>query len=408
MRWDLVLERRSRNRLNPEITRKKLRKIAEAASRNRSLGFRGRVGKLSEPELIVDEESKDEVHRYLVRLRLEKAVVRNPEAAQKQFDHIMNVISRCAANEGWRVLNERVKAVEGESVSEQVNEPRPEFVVPRLTEEVLAVHFHGIYERDEQIRTIHDAVETMVETDGKVTNHQLLYGLWGSCKTVLMERFKAWYEADNQKVQRVAFVDGTTMSKAGLENWLLDLADADQLPDVLVVDELEKQATENLSVLNGIMGSGVLAKLNARISNRRRTVRIMVVGICNDLDQLKKNSLGNALLSRFGDPVYCPRPSRELALRILTDMVSAFPGGDPEWAVKAVEFGWDELGQRDIRKLKKHLSARHRLMDGSYQRDQIKMLTAQQREQAALLKEEKAKNMTWTQVQNELLASSIR
>jgi len=35
----------------------------------------------------------------------------------------------------------------------------------------------------------------MAQTNGKVTNHQLLLGLWGSCKTVLMERFKSWYEA---------------------------------------------------------------------------------------------------------------------------------------------------------------------------------------------------------------------
>src|SRR5262249_38299005 len=94
-----------------------------------------------------------------------------------------------------------------------------------------------------------------------------------------------------------------------------------------------------------------------------------------------------------GDPVYCTRPSRELCLRILTDMVGAFPNGNPEWAVKAVEFGWDELGQRDVRKLKKHLSARDRLLDGTYQWDQRKMLDGQRREEAALVKEEKSNGL---------------
>jgi hypothetical protein len=68
----MYLERRTRNKLNPDTTRKKLKHIAASAGRNKSLGFRGLPGKLHEPERVTDEGTREEVYRYLVRLRLEK------------------------------------------------------------------------------------------------------------------------------------------------------------------------------------------------------------------------------------------------------------------------------------------------------------------------------------------------
>src|SRR5215207_7305734 len=75
MHWNLVLERRTVNRLNVETTSKKLRRIASAAERNKGLGFVGRVGKVGDPVLMTDEETNEEVWRYQVRLRLEKTNV---------------------------------------------------------------------------------------------------------------------------------------------------------------------------------------------------------------------------------------------------------------------------------------------------------------------------------------------
>ena len=74
MRWDLTLERRTRNRLNPENARKKLKSIAAVAEQNKEMGFSGRVGKWHEPELVTDAESGTEVWLYRTRLRLEKLI----------------------------------------------------------------------------------------------------------------------------------------------------------------------------------------------------------------------------------------------------------------------------------------------------------------------------------------------
>ena len=39
----------------------------------------------------------------------------------------------------------------------------------------------------------------------------------------------------------------------------------------------------------------------------------------------------------------------------------------------ALTFGWDLLGQRDFRHIRGHLIGRNRLLDGSYQMDELEM-----------------------------------
>jgi hypothetical protein len=202
-----------------------------------------------------------------------------------------------------------------------------------------------------------------------------------------MERFKAWYEAGS-KVERVSFVDCTTMTKAGVERWILDMAETDTLPEVVVLDEIEKvEDKKNLLTLLSIMSGGVVARLNARIGNMRRSARFVVVGICNNENQIKDWNAG-ALWSRFGgNKLPCVRPSRELCLKILNEMVTKIPGGDLLWAGKALEFGWDELGQRDIREIKDHLCGMDRLLTDEWQNDRRKMLKAKANEERVIAQE---------------------
>jgi hypothetical protein len=224
-------------------------------------------------------------------------------------------------------------------------------------------------------------------TNGKILPHVLLYGLPGSCKTMLMERFKKWYEADS-KVERVSFVDCTTMTKAGVENWILDLVDSGLLPEVMVLDEIEKvEDKKSLLSLLSVMSSGVIARLNSRIGNRRRDARFVVVGICNNEKLIKEWNEG-ALWSRFGgNRLPCVRPSRDLCSKILREMVLEVPGGKPEWADASLLFGWDKLRQRDIREIKDHLCGMDRLLTGEWQHDHMKMLEAKEKENQQVLAE---------------------
>ncbi|MEW3709423.1 hypothetical protein QOZ51_30150, partial [Pseudomonas aeruginosa] len=85
----------------------------------------------------------------------------------------------------------------------------------------------------------------------------------------LFERFKNWFE-ESDGVERVKFLDATTMSKAGLENWLISAADDRMLPDILVLEEIEKKSPDNLLCLLSVMGSGYVAKHNARVQARKQ------------------------------------------------------------------------------------------------------------------------------------------
>src|SRR5262249_52342098 len=136
--------------------------------------------------------------------------------------------------------------------------PRPPWDPPELTEEVWKTHFADVYERDRQIRRIHQAVRTSVRNG--IPGHCILYSLPGAAKTILCKRFMVWYN-QGQPVMRAMFVDCTTMTKAGLERWLIDLADKKLLPEVLFMDELEKMELDNGLCLLGVMASGMLCRM---------------------------------------------------------------------------------------------------------------------------------------------------
>lgn len=392
MQLDLVLQRKTRNRLNEDTTKKKLKSIAGVAKQFPEHGFRAGVGRIVGPKTMEDG------HLYQVKLRIQKQGRVQPSVDQPRLEKILLEISKRATAESWQITEQLDSSVTNNSehsvLTQDIEDssetvlyrPKKKFVLPELTDDVYKHQFSGVYERDAHIRTVYSALKTCIESDGEILSHVLLHGMPGACKTKLMEKFKVWLEEDGEQ-DRVLFVDGTTMTKAGLENWLLELAEAKRLPEVLVVDELEKQPMDNLLCLNGVMGSGMLAKLNARRGNERWPAKFVVVGLCNDKEAIKQFRNG-AIWSRFTHKLHCVRPSRELCVRILKELTVKLPNGKPIWAEKAMEFGWDELNQRDIRQIKGHLDGRERLMNGSWQADQ-RMIMELGKQEEELVKQEK-------------------
>src|SRR3954452_1364475 len=282
MRWMLLLERKAENALNPDIARKNLKHIAAAAERNKSLGFRGRVGKVADPEIVL--EDGQERKRYLVRLRIEENKARSPEGAEERVAHGRSVIEKCAHSRGWGVISERDEQG-GESLAPVLAGPRPPFRPPELTPEVLASHFRDVYERDAQLRLINDAVQTHVLTGGDIRAHTILFGLPGGCKSTLLERLKPLYDDDHE---RMVFMDATSMTKAGLENWLLEQIEIKSLPEIMVFEEIEKvEIKDNLMCLGSVMASGYLMKTNARIGRIQVPCKFLVLATCNDEEGLK-------------------------------------------------------------------------------------------------------------------------
>ncbi len=405
MQKEILLTRKSKNKLNPAITKAKLEEIVAACERNSSLGLIGKLGKLTEPKIILDKDEQEcKVYSVKVLVSKRATVPAGREAvAEKHILMGIEAIKKAAIEEKWSVVDKEGNKEERKSVGNleydeeySKTEYAPEFVVPELTQEMYNKYFSGVYERDAHIRLIHSAAQSYIQSlagadESGVINrsHVLLKGKPAGCKTTLFERFKSFYDnegsPDGTAWERVAFVDGPTMTKAGLENWLISRAESQMLPKFLVIEEIEKQDLNNLLTLISVMGSGYLSKINARVQFKQET-NLVIWATCNDEETLKKFR-GGALWSRFSYVLHCVRPSRELMYRILLERI-AKTGGKDIWAEKAIEFAYEtaprELQETwdDPRKIIGLLDGKEKLEDYSWQRDILSIAKAEALERA--------------------------
>ncbi len=186
---------------------------------------------------------------------------------------------------------------------------------------------------------------------------------------------------------RVTFVDATTASKAGLENWLLSKAEDGELTEIIVLEEIEKQPLDNLLTLVSLMGSGYIAKLNARIGFRKELAQVLVWATCNQEEIIQKFRNG-VLWSRFANKLHCTRPSRERMHQILLDKIRQ-RGGNVRRADAAIEFAYEIIPEEfgnpmdDPRDVIALLAGRNRLLDRSYQEDRLIIMRAEAEEKIA-------------------------
>lgn len=391
MKIDFILERRSQNKLNPDITKRNLRNIVASIEANKSFLLRGRIAAhLPEPELFT-EDGKD-FYRYRVKFR----VVKQGKFTSEESDYARGVVRDEAMKLGWGVVGAsgEVEDQEEAEVSAE-RKPRPPFRVPTLDREAMTVICRGIYDREEHVRIIHDGVVDFFDTlERHAENprievsrpHVLLKGPPAGAKTALFERLKDFYD-DGADVERVTFVDTTTITKAGIENWILDKAEEGELTEILVLEEIEKQSPDNLLSLISLMASGHISKMNCRVGHRKEVAQNLIWATCNQEDVIRKFRCG-VLWSRFSNRLHCVRPDRERMTQILKDKVRQRKG-DSRWADAAIEFAYEtvfeEFGQPldDPREIIALLCGRGRLVDGSYQEDRLAIMRAELAEKEA-------------------------
>lgn len=363
MKIELVIERTSTNRLNSEKLADQVKTISIAANKRTSApGVEGTASKVQ-----IDEQEKK--YHYSFKVTLEKNNFRSENAAQKALEAAKKIIIKTAERFSWTVKGD---AQELETAEHAASYRQP-FKPGDLTEEVKEDFFAGIYERDAHIRLIHASTQTALDTDFEERNHTLLFGEPAAAKTTIFNRFKDWYECNSEGVERVAYIDVTTLSKAGLENWILERAKDQILPEILFFNELEKFNPDNLLCLLSIMdGCGVITKINAKIGRQSAKVRCLVWGTCNNAEKIK-NWEGGALWSRFAKALPCYRPSRELMVELLLRNIAQRRNkgrkADDRWAKVAVDYAFDTMGTNDPRAIVGLLDGGHKLLTGEYQRD---------------------------------------
>lgn len=224
-------------------------------------------------------------------------------------------------------------------------------------------HYNHLYGLDAQVRILLSAVQAAADSDMRNRFHTLLYGDPGTGKTdILLSTASLLGEMGISYLS----IDATSTTEAGMRKALLD--EDSILPEVVLVEEIEK-ARHSFHLLLGIMDDrGIVSQMNYRKTASRK-VPALVLASANDYDLLKKTDSG-ALLSRFSNEIYCPRPGREILEKILKREIEKVKGGDLAWIEPTLEFCFDERGISDPRMLKRVcLCGKERLVSGEYQKD---------------------------------------
>lgn len=365
MQRQYVLEKLSVNKLNPGKLKQQLRSISKEAEANTTLGITAKLKGKTKPA--VCSGGNDDVnanYRYTVTLVLTAA----GDRAEQALDLVEKTVRKTAELQKWRVVGEAAIVEHFHNN----NKERPTWVLPELTDKTLADNFGDIVDREAHIRTMHCSTCMFLRSNGLLRSHTILFGEPGSCKTSLILAMKDWYEKDSN-VERVHIVDATAITKAGITNYMLDQADAGTLAEVYVFEEVEKFELNVLLPLISVMdGRGVITKLNAR-TDRKVQAKILVWMTCNDEDFIKKWHRG-FLWSRCANKIPCVVPTRQQMEEIILPKKIQSINGDIRWAKLACDFAYDMLKTSDPREAITCLDGAERLVDGSYQKDRLKIL----------------------------------
>jgi hypothetical protein len=364
MHVDIQIERISSNKLNDDKLKQQVKEITSAADkRQQSNGVVGQHTK------VVGPEQRPDGYFYSFKVRLSKDNFRSEAAAQKCLENGKKFVIRAAEARQWKVLGDAADVAERKIIAEN----RGVFKVGELTDEVMKEYFGGIYERAPHIRMIHRGIQAAVNSNWEERNHTLLYGQPAAAKTILFKRFKTWYESSAVDVERVAMVNSTTISKAGLETWLLEKARDGLLPNIICFDEIEKFNMDNLSCLLAVMDDQAkIMRTNAKIGKQEAETPVVIWATCNDIEKLKAFN-NEALFSRFVKRYPCVRPSRQLMKEMIVDKINnrrkRGQKADIKWADAVINYAFDVAKNNDPRFISGLLDGEDDLLNGKYFED---------------------------------------
>jgi hypothetical protein len=371
---ELIVKRESTNRLNTQKVGEAMQKIVGTVKNRTSCpNIKASYTNVMGPKVLRTSEGEKYLYQFTVVLE-KLPPIRSENAAMKHLENARKYVTRTASNCRWIVEGDTQEVADKESAQDE----REPFEVERYIEEGdLEKYFSTVYDRESHVKLIHETVVNYIDTKGMERTNILLHGKPAAAKTQIFGLFKRYYERDSD-TERVAEINASTLTKAGLENWLLDRAKSGTLPEILCFDELEKiikVSPQSLYCLLSIMDNQAkITKLNAKIGKQEETCRCLIWATCNDTSAIDSFCDG-ALWSRFGYALECKRPDESRMTQILHDKINSWQKlGIPaqhSWVPAAMEFAKDYLRTDDPRKILTLLNGGNRLLTGDYQRDMI-------------------------------------
>lgn len=218
--------------------------------------------------------------------------------------------------------------------------------------------FEGIYGIDVQTKMILTSIIAAKESNGKRKAHSVLFGPAGCGKTTILDRLDELLGKEN-----VLRLDAPCMTKSGLETLLLEMND---IPPVIIIEEIEKSSENNLRTLLGMMDERSEICKTIASGSVTKAVDCLIFSTVNDIEKFNK-FLDGALSSRFKNKIFFPRPSRKVLEMILERDIKNH-GGKLEWIKPSLDFA-EELNISDPRMILSFLINGDRLLDGSFQED---------------------------------------
>jgi hypothetical protein len=368
---DVIVEKYSVNTLNKVKLKEQVDAITHSAkNRTQAAGVTGRTEDFEGPLSKVNPSTGKDENYYRFRIVLEKTKFRSDTAAAKCLEAAKKFVKRAAENRQWNFVGEASEIEEKQAAKDN----RLPLKLPELTEERYKKYFGHIKERGAHIRLLYRTVQTYIETKGDERNHTLFFGEPAAAKTIMLKAFKQFIEEEEGLgVERITMVNATTLTKAGIEKWLLERAQIGLLPDILWINELEKTDGDNYGGLLGVMeDSAEIARLNARDGKVQAEARILIISDCNDANKVQSWNNG-ALWSRFNKRYPCVRPSKDTMREILLDKIRKRKRNGQKaneaWANVIVDYCYDKLRCNDPRVVAGMLDGGDDVLNGKYWQD---------------------------------------
>lgn len=358
----IVVERRILKKCKDEVLKKQLDRCASISMR----GGRG-SGWIYTLESISNDKNEGV---NIIRAKIRFKTTSNRESLSGKWDSIVRRFAECGcsgsmAENPWIVVEPKgyEKVIGTESKLSIAKQKENEEKVLGEINLVPGNHFERIYGRDAHIRRLMSVLRLAQRTGWTKRKNSLLDGPPGCGKSEIMMSTAQMLGKEGEAWR---WFDATSMTKAGA---IEEIMNSQVVAPVLFIEEIEKCEEASLRWLLGVMDTrGEIRRLNYRVGNQARNVRMVVIASANDVPLLKRVMSG-ALYSRFQNKIYCPPPNREIMNRILKREIVEIDGKE-EWIEPTLQFGYDKWGIIDPREIINIMSVGgDDLLAGIYQKD---------------------------------------
>ena len=332
---------------------------------NKTLANRGWAILIKSNKWIPEKSPKGWTYKVQLNCTLTTKREREQHIVDNEYEIICSNVTNACRRVQWDML----------STNDSVGTLKPEIYAETSVPKDWLKHFTHIYGRDDQIKLVLSAIWAGIRSDWHDRFHRVLVGPPASGKTEILRGVAAMLGPDS-----VLLYDGTQTTSAGA---IRDIADRQELPRIMIIEEIEKVDEGQLRWLLGVLDHRAEIRKTTFRGATQRTVKMVCLASVNDW-KLFSHMMSGALASRFGRPILCPAPD-DIILRKVLDREITRVKGNKKWADETMKYVKSRKITDPRIVLQICLCGRDDLLDGSYQQmldrtDASNFLTARQRE----------------------------